>query len=180
MGKYLFVIDMQNDFVTGPLGSEAAQEIVKNIKNKIKENVWTRVFFTRDTHFKDYLSISEGKNLPIVHCLKGTPGWCIIDELYEFCGEHNVIDKKNNFSLDWKRFFELSEGVTIPKSDFEYDEVEFVGVCTDICVISNALALKAINPHAKIAVDSSCCAGTTTRKHRCALEVMESCQIKIL
>lgn len=166
MSKVLIVIDMQNDFVTGSLGNKEAQAIIPNIKAKIKEYAerGDRIIFTRDTHTESYLNTPEGKKLPVKHCIKNTDGWQIVSGLEtENC---EYIDKPTFGWLNWKGF----------GAD---DEIELIGVCTDICVVSNALILKAKYPEAAISVDASCCAGVTPEKHNAALETMKSCQIDV-
>lgn len=166
MGRILIVIDMQNDFITGSLGSQEAQAIVPNVKAKIKEYVdrGDRVIFTRDTHEENYLETAEGKKLPVKHCVKDTDGWQIVPALkVEKC---EYINKPTFGWLGWDGFCEK-------------DEIELIGVCTDICVVSNALILKAKYPEAVISVDASCCAGVTPEKHKAALETMRSCQIDV-
>lgn len=167
--KLLVVVDMQNDFITGSLGTSEAQIIVPKVKNKIekclKEN---NIVFTQDSHLEDvYLAKLEGRHLPVKHCIAGTWGAKICDELEPFI-LHSVI--KSTFAYpDWSYYLEYAS----------YDEIELCGVCTDICVISNALVLKGLFPEVEITVDASCCAGTTPEKHKAALEVMKSCQINI-
>lgn len=166
MKKTLIVIDMQNDFINMALGTKEAVAIVPRVKAKIDEYVKNgdEIIFTRDTHAEDYLSTPEGKKLPVVHCVKGTKGWEIADGLYaRGC---RVIDKPNFGWTGW--------------SEFSFENVELVGLCTDICVVSNALILKAMFPDAKICVDSSCCAGVTPETHNGALETMKMCQIDII
>ncbi len=170
MDKILVVVDMQNDFVTGVLGTKEAQEIVPNVVEKIK-NFDGEVIFTRDTHGKDYMSTQEGKNLPVEHCIKGTKGWDIIPELAPYV-KGKVFDKYTFGSV------ELAEYI---KSEAEKRngelKVELVGVCTDICVVSNALLIKAFNREIPVSVDSSCCAGVTVSAHEAALNTMKSCQV---
>ena len=126
------------------------------------------IIFTRDTHYSNYLDTQEGKNLPVEHCINGTVGWNVLEGL-ETPNCHYV--DKNTFGWDqWKE--------TLGK--FNFDEVELIGVCTDICVVSNALLIKALFPETKITVDASCCAGVTPEKHKAALEVMKSCQINVI
>ena len=174
MRKVLIVVDMQNDFVTGALGSSEAQAIVPNVVNKIKN--WDGlVLFTRDTHYEDYLGTLEGKKLPISHCIKNTNGWNIIDELKNFSNKNNTIDKYTFGFKDW--VWILDEVFSIFEDKFEF---ELCGLCTDICVVSNALALRMFFQNTKITVDASCCAGVTPEKHKAALEVMKSCQIEVI
>ncbi len=166
MRKTLIVVDMQNDFVSGPLGTREASAIVGNVREKISQYHVRKdqIIFTRDTHDENYLQTSEGRNLPVPHCLKGTPGWQIVDGL-EVPG-CLYIDKP---SFGWTRWNEM-----------KFQEIELVGLCTDICVISNALLLKAFFPEVLISVDASCCAGVTPETHQAALSAMEMCQIRIL
>ena len=171
--KILVVIDMQNDFNDGSLGTQEAQEIVKNVVNKIGKYEPENIYATRDTHFEDYLNTSEGKNLPIVHCVKDTYGWQIREEVAEAMGDVKIIDKPSFGSTD------LAD-VIFARNDKNPVEIELVGLCTDICVVSNALLLKAKMPEVKISVDPSCCAGVTPKTHEAALETMKMCQINIL
>ncbi len=166
MGKVLIVIDMQNDFVTGSLGNKEAQAIVSGVQTKIKEYAdrGDRVIFTRDTHGENYLDTPEGKKLPVKHCIKDTDGWQIVSGLE--IKQCEYVDKPTFGWLGWDGFC-------------EDDELELIGVCTDICVVSNALILKAKYPNAVISVDASCCAGVTPEKHKAALETMKSCQIDV-
>lgn len=172
--KYLIVIDVQNDFVDGSLGSEEAQKVVPFIVSKV-ENFDGVVLFTRDTHSTDYLSTQEGKYLPVVHCVEDTHGWELIEPLRAFA-EHrgSVIYNKPSFgnlslSRDIKSLFELGN----------LESVELIGLDTDICVISNALIIKSAVPECPIYVDPLCCAGSTPEKHAAALEVMKSCQVLV-
>lgn len=167
MGKVLIVIDMQNDFVDGSLGTKEAVQIVPAVTDKVKSAIANNdgIIFTKDTHYSDYLDTAEGKNLPVKHCIKGSKGWEIIPSLNEYA--HNIIEK-NTFG-----------STSLPEIVKEYDEIELIGLCTDICVISNALLLKAYFPEKDICVDSSCCAGVTPESHNNALEAMKMCQIKI-
>ena len=165
MKKTLIVVDMQNDFIDMALGTPEAVAIVPAVKAKIESyvNQGDEVIFTRDTHGEDYLSTPEGKKLPVPHCIKGTKGWQIADGLYvEGC---KIIDKPN---FGW------------PNWQLEADAIELVGLCTDICVVSNALILKANFPEKEIYVDASRCAGVTVDSHNAALTTMKMCQINIL
>ena len=166
MKKTLIVVDMQNDFIDMALGTPEAVAIVPAVKAKIESyvNRGDEVIFTRDTHGEDYLSTPEGKKLPVPHCIKGTKGWQIADGLYvEGC---KIIDKPN---FGWPHWDEESLEV-----------VELVGLCTDICVVSNALIIKAMHPDAAVTVDRSCCAGVTVASHEAALNTMAMCQIEII
>ncbi len=166
MSKVLIVVDMQNDFVTGTLGSKEAQAILPNVKSKIKEYAdrGDRIIFTRDTHGDNYLETPEGKKLPVKHCIENTEGWQVVADLVTEPCEY--VNKPTFGWLSWDDFGEK-------------DEIELIGVCTDICVVSNALILKARYPEAAISVDASCCAGVTPEKHKAALETMKSCQIDV-
>lgn len=166
MKKALIVIDMQNDFIDGSLGTLEAQAIVPNVKNKIAEYraKGDEVIFTRDTHFADYLKTNEGKHLPVKHCIEGTDGWQIADEVD--VKECTHINKPTFGYIGWARY--------------NFEKIEIVGLCTDICVVSNALILKALFPDAKITVDASCCAGVTPESHKAALTTMKMCQIDVI
>lgn len=168
--KLLLVVDMQNDFISGSLGSKEAQAIVPNVVNKIKEykNNEDAIMLTQDTHQENYLRTQEGINLPIPHCIVNTWGWEIADKIKEVTSNYQVFSKQT-FSLDFNGLM------------LNYlDSIEIVGLCTDICVVSNALNIKAKFPEVPIYVDASCCAGTTPKRHKEALDVMESCQIHII
>ncbi len=167
--RYLIVVDMQNDFITGSLGSKLAEEIVPNVFQKVK-NFDGKVIFTRDTHFADYMQTQEGKKLPVEHCIKDTDGWQICDELKP-CVEA-VIDKITFGSVN------LPDMIKDYGEDIE--EIELCGLCTDICVISNAMILKASFPEVKITVDSKCCAGVSIESHKTALDAMKAVQIEIV
>ena len=169
--KVLVVIDMQNDFIDGALGTKEACAIVKAVAQKIDaaRKAGNTVIFTRDTHSLDYLSTQEGKNLPVVHCVKGTTGWQISSALN--IADSKVIDKPTFGSLELANYVASLGNVT---------EIELVGLCTDICVISNAIILKAKLPEVKISVDSACCAGVTPKSHQNALSAMKMCQIEVL
>lgn len=169
MEKVLVVVDMQVDFVSGVLGTSEAQAIVPAVVEKVRA-FDGRVIFTRDTHTTDYNFTREGRYLPAKHCVQGTEGWQIVPELRPYAGE--VIDKATFGSV------ELAERLSRQAEQIE--SVELIGVCTDICVVSNALLLKAYLPETDFSVDSRCCAGVTPEKHAAALETMRSCQIDIL
>lgn len=166
--KVLCVIDMQNDFIDGALGTKEAEAIVENVKAKIelyRKNGDT-VIFTRDTHSEDYMNTQEGKNLPVPHCIKGSKGWEVSEKLDT--ASYKIIDKPTFGS------FELAEYISTLA---DVDEIELIGLCTDICVISNAMILKARFTETPIKVDSSCCAGVTPESHANALGAMKMCQI---
>lgn len=175
--RLLIVVDMQHDFIDGALGSPDAQAIVPAVKNKIMEYVSENqaVIFTRDTHFTDYLQTQEGKNLPIPHCIKGTRGWEIHENLEAHEDFYHIVDKTSFGYSDWATWFEAN-GYNVT----DYEAIELVGLCTDICVVSNALLLKAFYPEIPIMVDASCCAGVTRTSHLNALNTMRSCQIAVI
>ncbi|MBR5479529.1 MAG: cysteine hydrolase [Clostridia bacterium] len=166
MKRTLIVIDMQNDFVDKALGTREAVAILPAVRGKIREYAekGDEVIFTRDTHGEDYLNTPEGRALPVPHCIKGTFGWEIYEGLYIENAE--IIDKPTFGYTGWG------------ERDFEC--VEIIGLCTDICVVSNALIIKATFPDAKITVDSKCCAGVTPESHNAALTTMKMCQIEVL
>lgn len=173
MEKILVIVDMQKDFVDGSLGTKEAQTIVPAVKNKI-ESFDGELIFTKDTHTEGYLQTQEGKNLPVPHCIKGTPGHEIIDELQPYTKKALAIFEKETFGSR-----KLASFLKELHKEKEIESIELVGLCTDICVVSNALLIKAFLPEVSIAVDSSCCAGVTPEKHESALKTMESCQIEI-
>lgn len=166
MKKTLIVVDMQKDFIDGSLGTKEAEAIVEKVKNKIAQyqEQGNEIIFTRDTHTEDYLSTNEGRHLPVVHCIKGTDGWKIAEGL-EVPGAI-YIDKPNFGYMNWK--------------DYHLEEVELVGLCTDICVVSNALIIKAAYPEIKVSVDARCCAGVTPESHEAALTTMKMCQVEVI
>lgn len=174
--KTLIVIDMQNDFVTGALGSKEAVSILPNVKKKIEEYIaaGNEVIFTRDTHSEKYLETNEGKHLPVSHCVKGTEGWNVVSEIDIPNCEH--IDKPTFGYTGWT-FLRDGDRVMGMRN---LTDVEIIGVCTDICVVSNALILKAFYPEINITVDASCCAGVTPESHQAALATMKSCQINVI
>ncbi|MGN0335766.1 MAG: cysteine hydrolase family protein [Lachnospiraceae bacterium] len=169
--KLLVVVDMQKDFVNGALGTPEARAIVDNVVNKVKQakEEGCDIIFTLDTHEENYLQTLEGKNLPVEHCIRGTAGWKLIPELRPLTVGCRVIEKPTFGST------KLSYLAVIG----DYDEIELIGLCTDICVISNALLLKAAVPEIPVKVDASCCAGVTPESHRNALNAMKMCQIGI-
>ncbi|MCR5279723.1 MAG: cysteine hydrolase [Lachnospiraceae bacterium] len=174
--KILVVVDMQKDFIDGALGSAEAVKIVEGCKAKIEAAVAAgdTVIFTRDTHGEDYMNTEEGKNLPVVHCIKGTAGWEIESCLTKAAGNALILDKETFGSK------ELGHKVSeILAADKNIESVELCGLCTDICVISNALLIKAFNPNIPISVDATCSAGVTPDSHDTALKAMASCQIKV-
>jgi len=172
MEKILVVVDMQNDFINGSLGTKEASAIVPNVINKIKEYDPKNIYATRDTHYDNYLETSEGKLLPVTHCIKDSEGWQINNEIMEAMPEAKIIDKITFGSID------LAD-VLFARNDKSKIDIELVGLCTDICVVSNALLLKARMPEAHISVDSSCCAGVTPQSHEAAITTMKMCQIDV-
>ena len=172
MKKILIVVDMQNDFIDGALGTKEAVAIVPKVEEKIR-NFDGEVFFTRDTHETYYLETQEGKNLPVKHCIRDTEGWQIRKEL-DILRKTEPIDKETFGSTDL-----VGELVTL-NEDQGIGSITLVGLCTDICVISNALLIKAYLPEVPISVDAACCAGVTPERHENALKAMEMCQIKII
>ena len=173
MKNFLVVVDMQNDFVDGALGSAEAVAIVPNVVDKIK-NFDGEIFVTLDTHFDNYMETAEGKKLPVPHCIKGTTGWELNPEVAKALEgkKHTVVEKLTFGSVDLPKLMGQAAG------DDEFS-VELMGLCTDICVVSNALLLKAHYPENNIAVDASCCAGVTPKSHDEALATMGMCQIEI-
>ena len=166
MKKTLIVVDMQNDFIDMALGTAEAVAIVPKVRQKIQTYLQNgdTVIFTRDTHGEDYLQTPEGKRLPVKHCIRGTKGWEIADGLYvDGC---KIVDKPN---FGWPHW-----------GTEDLQNVEIVGLCTDICVVSNALIIKAMFPDAQVQVDSACCAGVTPQSHEAALLTMKMCQIDVI
>lgn len=188
--KVLIVIDMQTDFISGTLGTPEAQAIVPNVINKMKEhkNTDTIILFTQDTHWKNYLDTLEGKKLPIKHCIEGTEGWFINKEIYnEFKnGGYATYSVENivNGRITKPTFgsYELIDALCDIDAQIEegISEIEFCGLVTNICLVSNVLMTKAAFPNMPIVVDSSCCAGTTVEAHEAALLVMKSCQVDVI
>ena len=182
--KILFLIDVQNDFITGALRNEEAIKAVPNIVNKIKDEHWDLIVLTKDTHLQNYLQTREGKKLSVPHCIAGTHGWEI---------EQSVMDAVKESGVPYRLFLKHTFGCFSLSDDLEHvlddldiafvdgsDYFEFCGFCTDICVISNVLLMKASwYEWADFVVDPACCAGTTPENHKAALAVMNSCQIDI-
>ena len=172
MRKILVVVDMQNDFIDAALGTKEAAAIVPTVKEKIRSYPETDVYATMDTHSEGYMATQEGRNLPVMHCIKGTDGWRIRPDIAELLTHAKIYEKptfgSTALASDLKALSEQEE-----------IELELIGLCTDICVVSNALLLKAFMPEVKITVDASCCAGVTPEKHLAALETMRSCQIHV-
>ena len=175
MQSFLIVVDMQNDFVTGALGSPLAKDIVPAVVNRVKEafSIGETIIFTRDTHEDNYLNTREGKFLPVSHCIKGTNGWQIIDELKQFYLKSLIIDKPT---------FGSEKLVETLKKANEIDKIErvtIIGLCTDICVISNAMMIKNALPEVDVVIDKTATAGVTKESKEHALLAMKSCQIII-
>lgn len=173
MKHFLIVVDMQKDFVDGSLGTKEAQAIVPRVIEKI-QNFDGELFVTYDTHFEDYLDTAEGKKLPVPHCIYGTAGWELAD------GVREVVEDLPHIKVQKYTF----GSTTLPHlinefADEEEFDLELIGLCTDICVVSNALLLKANFPEVPISVDASCCAGVTPALHEAALQTMRSCQIDV-
>jgi nicotinamidase-related amidase len=181
--KTLIVVDMQNDFIDGALGTKEAVAIVSNVKKKIEHAIskGDMIIYTRDTHFENYLNTKEGKKLPVEHCIYGTKGWSIPDELFPRADYKNafVIDKYTFGSCELPTM--LRKMFVEDEKMFDCNEIELVGLCTDICVVSNALLLKAeFYNELEITVDASCCAGVTPESHKAALLTMKMCQINVI
>lgn len=167
--KILVVVDMQNDFIDGALGTPEAVAIVPYVKSLI-ERFDGKVYFTRDTHVENYMDTQEGKNLPVPHCIKGTQGWKIRDEL-DSLRRTEAIDKIT---------FGSSDLVNVLSSEKDIESITFIGLCTDICVISNVMITKAFFPEIPLIVDAKACAGVTPESHKTALDAMKMCQVKII
>lgn len=186
--KILILIDCQNDFIDGALGTECAQAVVPNIVKKINNYDYHGVFLTLDTHYQGYLKTPEGQRLPVVHCVKYQNGWNINKDIY-----YAVAQRVGQFNVGAHSYEKTTFGsvsamehiINNVRQSPIYDsgattEYQLVGFCTDVCLVSNALILKALEPNCTITVDASCCAGTTPDKHLAALDVMRSCQINII
>lgn len=173
--RYLVVVDMQHDFVDGALGTPEAQAIVASVSAKAQAFDGI-VVFTKDTHYNDYLQTLEGKNLPVEHCLHGTPGWELMPELQAIRDERNsfVFEKTTFASLDLAMWL-AEENVAEP-----IESIELIGLCTDICVVSNALLIKGWIPEVPLKVDASLCAGVTPDSHKAALATLRSCQVEVI
>lgn len=169
MAKVLIVVDMQNDFIDGALGTKEAVAVVPYVK-EVVENFEGKVLFTRDTHYENYMETQEGKNLPVPHCIKDTNGWQICPALEEL-RKTEAIDKPTFGSKDLVEILNQEENI---------EEITFVGLCTDICVISNVMVVKAFYPEIPLIVDAKGCAGVTVPSHLNALEAMKMCQVKVI
>lgn len=174
----LVVIDMQNDFIDGALGTKEAVAIVPKVVEKIK-NFDGKVFYTRDTHEENYLETQEGKKLPVMHCIRGTKGWELHPQIAELC-TGDILNKPSFGSTELGYMInEYRRNLRALKTE-RVETITLVGLCTDICVISNAMILKAFFPEKSIIVDASCCAGVTPESHKNALEAMKMCQIEVV
>jgi nicotinamidase-related amidase len=173
--EILVVVDMQKDFVDGALGTKEACDIVPFVKARIEEAAakGETVIFTRDTHEENYMETQEGHRLPVPHCIRNTAGWEIVEELKVYTEETQPVDKPTFGSVD------LCSALQIVNEKVPVEKVTLIGLCTDICVISNAMLLKAHFLETPIRVDSTCCAGVTPQSHENALEAMKMCQIKV-
>lgn len=175
--KFLVVIDMQNDFIDGSLGTPEAEAIVENVCRKIGSDEWDKIFVTQDTHEDNYLDTYEGKNLPVPHCIRGMAGWLLNASV------RKMLSNKNYQMIEKPTFgtTQIASSIKMQAIESKGDfSIEVVGLCTDICVISNVLMLRAAYPNVPIIIDASCCAGVTPEKHKAALEVMKSCQITVI
>lgn len=172
MKKLLIVVDMQNDFIDAALGTKEAVAIVPKVIEKIASYPADCIYATRDTHQKEYLSTSEGKYLPVVHCVEGTDGWQIRPEVAAAMPGAKLVNKPTFGST------ELAE-LMKKEAEKEEIEIELVGLCTDICLVTNALLLKTALPETKISVDAACCAGVTPKSHEAALLTMKMCQVEV-
>ncbi len=175
MNKYLLVIDMQNDFIDGALGTKEAEVIVPRVESFIN-TFEGNVIFTRDTHQENYMETQEGKNLPVVHCIEGTKGWEVKPVIQK------ALDSKKAVGFDKPTFGskELAEYLLKEYEKQPIDEIVLIGICTDICVISNAMLAKAFLPEVPVKVVADCCAGVTPESHNNALEAMKMCQIAVV
>ena len=170
MKKAIVVVDMQKDFIDGALGTKEAQAMLPHMEAKLSaaQAAGTKLVFTMDTHGEDYLATQEGRRLPVPHCIRGTEGWEIAASLQPFVRAAAAVVEKPAFG-----------STELPALLEDCDEIELVGLCTDICVISNALVLKAFYPEKKISVDASCCAGVTPASYAEALRAMKMCQVDV-
>lgn len=189
--RYVIVVDMQNDFVTGPLGNDETRAVASNICAKLEEyrNDSTGLIFTLDSHHPDYLMTMEGSKLPVPHCIVGTEGWDIVPELNSYSTDsgyfHPYIPTlSDNYGFVFKETFGSLNLINLlfalEEQEGEIDEIVFMGVCTDICVVSNCLGVKAAFPNVPIKVIANCCAGVTPESHEAALTVMRSCHIDVV
>lgn len=181
MKKILVVVDMQNDFITGSLGTKEAVAIVPNVLDKIKEYDINDIYVTRDTHQMDYMSTNEGKHLPVEHCIENTWGWELQDDVKKAVEGAKLVNKPTFGSTELAAVLaKVYEELPDPENGVKEFSIELIGLCTDICVVSNALLLKAQMPEITISVDSKCCAGVTPESHEAALTTMKMCQIEVI
>lgn len=173
MRRILVVVDMQKDFIDGALGTIEAQKTVNPVIEKMKTYERSNIYITRDTHGENYLDTAEGKKLPVVHCVRDTEGWKLHPEIEKLAEPSHIIDKPSFGSLELMELLQK-------ENEKEPLEIELAGLCTDICVVSNALLLKAAMPECTIKVDAGCCAGVTPKSHQAALLTMEMCQIEVI
>ncbi len=172
MRKVLLVIDMQNDFIDGALGTAEAVAIVDRVAEEIGKYPPENVFATRDTHPENYLDTQEGRNLPVVHCVKGTAGWQLNEKIANVLAGAQIVDKPTFGSVALaEKMAEMAQNEAL--------DITLVGLCTDICVVSNALLLKAFLPETPVRVIADCCAGVTPQSHAAALETMKMCQVLV-
>ena len=178
----LIVVDMQNDFIDGALGTSEAKMIVPNVVNKIHSYIKDDdiILVTRDTHHEDYLFTEEGKNLPVEHCIKGTYGWELDKDVLDALNDGDVLRKQG--TLDKPTFGSFALGLKLKELNeiFDIENIEVIGLCTDICVISNAIIAKSVLPNVHIKVDASCCAGVNILSHNIALDEMRTLQVEIV
>ena len=174
MAKALIVVDMQNDFIDGSLGTKEAVEIVENVVKEVQED-YDLIVCTRDTHGEDYLETNEGKHLPVVHCIKGTEGWMIRPAISEVLDDKVQIIDKPTFGT-----YELVDLLKEYDQKEKLEEITLIGLCTDICVVSNALLIKTAFPEIPVLVKKDCCAGVTPESHEAALLTMKMCQIEVI
>ena len=180
MNRYLFVIDYQNDFVDGALGFPGAEKLDEKIAAKVRSYGKGHVLFTRDTHFENYMDTREGRFLPVPHCIRGTEGWALEGEIAKECARGMISFEKPTFSSTALMHHVAAAAGAKGCVNGKGMTIELCGVCTDICVVSNALLLKAVMPEVPISVDPSCCAGVTPESHDAALLTMKMCQIEVL
>ena len=175
--RFLIVVDMQNDFIDGALGTREAVAIVAAAAERIRtcREAGCTLIATLDTHDEDYMQTQAGRNLPVPHCIRGTAGWQMRPEIAEALGEDAILVEKPTFGS-----VNLPELITEMLAPGETPEFELLGLCTDICVVTNALILKAFFPEAPMCIHADCCAGVTPAKHEAALETMRSCQVAVV
>lgn len=177
--KYLIVVDMQNEFVDGTLGTKEAEKIVPGVAEKIRY-FDDKILYTKDTHENNYLETAEGKKLPVAHCIRGTKGWELVPEIQKLAEAAGNSEGANEIEKPTFGSVELGKLLARENEKEPIDSITLVGLCTDICVISNAMLIKAFLPETPIIVDASCCAGVTPESHRQALAAMKVCQIEVI